>query len=304
MLLTQCCTTSRREKNSNMQDTRILRLIYLICQSLPTLWRWSTKKKHDVTFRWHNWHWYFINDNRSVGMWPYELGPPWKHGRLRVYYDKSNKATSPGISLSWKVPYKSWGMRVSIGGSEGETLKLHLGLGIVSWWLTVENLISRRPRNRWLNKLWQWVGFEGRQWGISTHEWVIMWEWATDPWHDHGVGKSGIISIRDKLRGKYYFRRHKISEQRVQIPLPEGVIPGTVTFSLFEWKWKRWPFVSRVISAEITPDTPAVIPGKGDNGWDMSDDAVFSLSLPAETPEKAVAAYIESVLHSRRTRPV
>lgn len=77
----------------------------------------------------------------------------------------------------------------------------------------------------------------------------------------------------------------------------------TVTLSEARWRSNR-PILGRFVSetirrAEVEPDRPVPIPGKGENSHDRDDDAVYSLTTPAETTGKAVGEFIQDIIETR-----
>jgi hypothetical protein len=55
-----------------------------------------------------------------------------------------------------------------------------------------------------------------------------------------------------------------------------------------------------MVRAEITPDKPIPVPGKGENSWDCDDDASYGMTCAAQTPAEAVAHYSASIQRDRQ----
>jgi hypothetical protein len=132
--------------------------------------------------------------------------------------------------------------------------------------------------------------------GVWWRLWMNQDEWrSTDPkW------RSNVWRPVDTLLGKSKHETIECEPEAVAIPLPEGMRPATIKWSTTTWQRPRWPFPRSFRSATITPAVPVGIPGKGESAHDCGDDAVHSLTTSARDNEEAIAAFVESVLRSRR----
>lgn len=83
--------------------------------------------------------------------------------------------------------------------------------------------------------------------------------------------------------------------------MPEGEYRVDLKFSTGYWHRPRLPFVKSIQRVEIVPQKPVPIPGKGENSWDMDEDATYS-SLEAvngRAPEQIVADFKIGILARR-----
>ena len=76
----------------------------------------------------------------------------------------------------------------------------------------------------------------------------------------------------------------------VEINLGGQVRPVKIELYEARWKRKRWPKARVVARADIELFDGIPIPGKGENGWDIEDDAIYGLVCKAATLEDAIAA--------------
>lgn len=168
--------------------------------------------------------------------------------------------------------------------------------GIRGWRGPGEWRTDKQEGHRW------WLP-EERKIGLSWHNgtlWISIWENPnessnTDPWWwEITVEPAEILFGRDK-----YSTRDLLTERRVMV-LPEGPYPASVRIFESTWKRPRWPWPRRMVRAEITPDKPIPVPGKGENSWDCDEDATYGMTCAAQTPTEAVAHYSASILRDRQ----
>lgn len=114
--------------------------------------------------------------------------------------------------------------------------------------------------------------------------------------------RHGSFHFDDFFLGRAEHSERDIRTETVPIPLPEGTIRATVRLYESTWKRKRWPFPKRLRRAEITPEKPAPVPGKGENSWDCGPDAIYGMTTTASSSAEAVGHFVESVLRTRRKR--
>lgn len=87
------------------------------------------------------------------------------------------------------------------------------------------------------------------------------------------------------------------------VALPEGNYPCRVLLREDTWERKRWPLSRRVIKrADVDMDEPIPVPGKGENSYDIDDDATFAMTLPASTIAEALGKVAENALRTREQR--
>ena len=85
--------------------------------------------------------------------------------------------------------------------------------------------------------------------------------------------------------------------------MPEGDYEMTLEYYTSYWHRPRSPFTRKLERVEITPKKPVPIPGKGENSWDLDEDATYSSTMPVNgrTPEELIADFKQSNM-ARRNR--
>jgi hypothetical protein len=158
-----------------------------------------------------------------------------------------------------------------------------------------------------------------REYGLRLHNWRLSLYGGRDPnassredpwWREQSVNLKRLIF------GKVRYESMPVVSVLTVVEMPEGNYPARVTISDDRWTYPR-ALLGRLISrraigAEITPEVPIPLPGKGENSWDLDDDALRGLytSLrdglsPAETfsplglTREATRATRDSVMRDR-----
>jgi hypothetical protein len=110
----------------------------------------------------------------------------------------------------------------------------------------------------------------------------------------------------------WLFGRRKYSEENISEPVsvPIEIHPDTTLLGrkysakvrLYRATWKR-PRSSRIDTigrADVELETPIPIPGKGENSHDQGDDATYSLTCTADTPEQAIGRLVSGIVSRRK----
>lgn len=227
-----------------------------------------------------------------------KTGSMLRHGRCWLRLggqsdERPHGSVGPTLRAEWSVPSGRFRLGLKFGGYGDEDLQLSVGVGLFSLWLSVEDL------PRWLKERLP----KGRECEVYWYEkalWIKPWarfdSWVrSDPWWMRGV----TIHFDDLLLGKSKYTDETISEKEVLVPMPEGSYPAKVRMFLSTWSRPRW-FAKRLVRADI--EIPGGIPimGKGENSWDCGEDAIYSMTMPADDAEDAVGKMVTSVLERRR----
>jgi len=115
-------------------------------------------------------------------------------------------------------------------------------------------------------------------------------------------------NYRDWLFGRptYSESRHQdyqlgSKRQEYVMDMPEGQYKMKLDFYTSYWHRPRSPFVKALRRVEITPERPVPVPGKGENSWDLDEDATYSSTMPVNgrTPEQLIADFKQSNMRSR-----
>lgn len=218
---------------------------------------------------------------------------------------------------------------VELGGEE-EHLELTLAIPGLFIHLGLASTLTRRTLG-WLTRPGR-LGYGGREFGItindgrlriliaapdfgSTREPRFAWSrflrggrqlrrtFRPEPLGDHRRALAGwefTIAPLDTLLGSRRATFQTTGTVRAVVPMPEGAYPCTVTLHdalsrrpRWPWRKQRWP------SADVELDTPIPVPGKGENAWDIDDDALHSHHGPAADVAAALASVTESALRDR-----
>jgi hypothetical protein len=153
---------------------------------------------------------------------------------------------------------------------------------------------------------------EDREVQLSIHGGCVWWsvwtnldEWRSgEPWY-----RRGSFDVVEFLLGKQGVEKKTVREpERVVIPMPEGIYYGRSTIEEYTYTRPRW-FSDRKTMASVTMDPrednsfkPIPVPGKGENSYDIDEDAIYSMSSTVEsgaTHSDAVAEVVRSVLKRR-----
>lgn len=233
------------------------------------------------------WHW--INENRVDDK---VIGSGFWAGRGWLYLNDDGGFKQKTIGLEWY-----FGSHARHTGIECRTdfvgeREVHFQIGL--WHLFCFFLTVHHPA------LPSWEYEHGdRQIGLRVFDggiWIDLWR--NDEWNHRR--RQIIFFPMD-----FFFGRHKHSEQKLSVheatvSLPDGQFSAHVEMVMAEWKRPRWPFAKRIKRAHIELKTPIPVPGKGESDWDLGDDAIMSMTCPANTVEEAIAHVVESALRTRR----
>lgn len=209
---------------------------------------------------------------------------------------------------SWQVSWclgrqhgLGFALTIDVGGESDVCLHIALPF-LFSLHFILEGLIPYR----WLPRNWS------RQTGVRAFTTggvgndVLL---CVDIWNDDSWGGRSkrrwqdiCINISQMIFGRFNHETRPLGVHRVWVHLPEGPVPAKVEMFESIWTWPRLRRPLRMTRADITPDKPITVPGKGENSWDCDDDAVFGMTCPANIPQDAAVALAESVMRARRRR--
>lgn len=206
-------------------------------------------------------------------------GSGWREGRCWLWSRNGGDAL---LRFEWAHPgHELFALKVTTYGHLREW-SLHLALPFGSWWL------GRGGQDSW-----------GRASGVTLwQDWLRVF-WNQQQPNDEG-GWAWSVHLLDILLGKTQYREGAPTVHRIEVAMPERLYVGTCALHADSWKRPRW-FRRTIRRATIDMDKgqQVPVPGKGENSYDCGEDAVFGITLPAATPDEAVAGLIASVLRSR-----
>jgi hypothetical protein len=208
----------------------------------------------------------------------------WRSGRCWLH-------TSHGkLGCEWKV----WKARYHIAFSTAhydENYHFSFGCGLFAIYLNWEC----KP----------WKASQDKEWRIAFHNGAVWVNWGlpADEWKStYPKWRHWNFNPTDWLLGDFKHSKKDLETHKVLIPMPEKAYPATITLFESTWGRKRWPWVKKMVRANIDIEEQGGIPfpGKGENSWDCGMDGLGSLTTHAETVHDAVAATVASVYQSRK----
>jgi hypothetical protein len=240
-------------------------------------WRQNLKKEDSTKHWWYQrgrWWLYRMPEEQNVGSFGWSLAIPGHH---------------PGVQFG-ATP------------QDDEPFQFHLGLGLFDLWLDADSKSLRRLCNR-LTPVHKGYSFhDSREISLRFFGGAVWWTvWmdqdessSTDPkW------RRGSWHPLDTFFGRHKYNEQALGRQQAIIHMPEGEYSATVELFMSTWKRPRWPWAKSVQRATIAVENPPQFAGKGENSWDMDDDAIYEMTMPATTIAEAVAAYTATVLRNR-----
>jgi hypothetical protein len=194
------------------------------------------------------------------------------------------------------------------GGGEG-TVLLHASIPGLSIFLGLDSW----PLGGWMNELAGALGLKREDdWGtfrrelsIRVFDWAVWWRLWRNPDHRYS---------RDSRDGAWHPFGHPgscvgkavVREQRtVIVPLPERSYRAQATRSDVTIRDERLPLLRRTVSIvelKFEKGDEVPVPGKGENSWDIDDDATYSTSGPHKSIEAAIGACVGRTLETRAKR--
>lgn len=241
---------------------------------------------------------------KRAGWWRTNDGRWFRHANE----DGTDRRGLNSVEWSWKVG--EWGPHLGFYYESGNeyNCKRRFYLGFLFgrvWFKWVGRTKNKRGNRRY--------GFElGRKiiyfyWGCNEHG------------NECGYDNTGIYyyalwwdRLKDFLFGKSV---HLVEKQNADyqiikgfVPMPEGDYPAVFTYETRIWFRPRSPF--RKIRYGTNVDVEIGIPfsGKGENAWDMGEDAVYGTGISGKTKAdghdiQAAALHVaDSVLKTRAER--
>lgn len=257
------------------------------------------------------WHSQNLNPEFDADQERIEQCPQWQYGRGWLVIRDVDDVHSTTFGLEWLFGKRCSGTRLqlSLDGLDGPRVVLSIGVyRLFSFYPSIEAGWLRRfmpwhweeSRVR-LGEKWQCP--EERQIGFSIHDgiiWISLWENATEWSNSNPWWWQFSFNPADVFLGQYKYSERDLENGTVDIKMPEGNYRARYTVSESTWKRPRWPWPKRVVRTEIEPEIAVPVPGKGENSWDLDDDAIYSGSYPAASGEEAAYLLSQSALRIRR----
>lgn len=148
-----------------------------------------------------------------------------------------------------------------------------------------------------------WFGPDESVDHVSAHWalWTNPGEWASGtPWWQYGS-----VSPLAVLFGETDYDEEPVGEAEVvEVAMPERVYRVKVSQRDRVWTRPRWPgewLRVRDVEIDVLDEGGIPVPGKGENSWDLDDDAIFSHSFPGEDVNTALRRFVCGI-HEARVR--
>lgn len=186
---------------------------------------------------------------------------------------------------------------IDLGGDENDCM-IHFGIkGFFTFYFGVEGFFPRKLMKKLFN-------YTTRHYGISLFEEYISIDFHRDDmgYSEGWKGYHKMIDWKTILFGRQTYEKRDLGNERRYVEMPEGKYLATVNTFQSTWTRKRFIKPKTLIRYEVTPDIPIPEPGKGENGWDIDDDALYSSTLHANSIDEALKNVAESVMKTRIKR--
>lgn len=236
-------------------------------------------------------HWQNLNENRLGEV----KGSIIRHGRAWFRFRKDDY-NGPSLHWSWNFGWRNWfGFSLDMfDGDSNHDVGFSFHLGLAHFWLTFENVLSKRygyPRHNWTHT-----------WGITLYGDHLQLR-IHDAYSDCFVCKGWkgwrwSTFVTDRLLGSATYSKRVIETHQATVPMPEASYSATVTIQEETWKRPRW-FARRRLGSSIEVAGGVPVPGKGENSWDCGEDAIYSTGSSEPTVASAVAQLVKSALETR-----
>lgn len=225
----------------------------------------------------------------------------WKEGRAWLNNQPHNLKQDSGVRVWPLIPSEmgfEWHLLRkdadwSLGyGRDSEEHKVFVKLPFVCSLYVLWHNLRHRPTD------WSTSHSE---WSLRHHDGGLWWSLGANPMGGRlRDRRQGHLNWANLVLGRQKFTREIVETRVMPLPLPGTTITATVAQERCTWKRPRWPWAKQRISYDITPEYPAPIPGKGENAWDVDDDAILQMHCSAKSFEDAIGTFVASVLRNRR----
>lgn len=220
-------------------------------------------------------------------------GRMWKYGRAWLHWPRNS------VGVCWNLLSSSCGFRIAFSSTGDDAIdvwllvpylfSLYLHLSHADW-------VKRLPGVKWTGK---WGSGE-REIYIRFHDGTLWWTlWRDGNEHKSGDWRDSNFKPMDFLLGRQKYSESERVTSETFVEMPEGFYPATVALFTSTWKRPRWPWAMSIVRADIEIPGGIPVPGKGDNSWDIDDDAIYGLTCPSGTTQDAIDHVRDSTMRSR-----
>lgn len=227
---------------------------------------------------------------------------PALHGRAWFYAPALpwRRREHTSLHVEWSAGGRSCRAMFSVAGwgDDSDDLSLSLALPFVGYlYAGVEGILPARMLPKGGRDLGARV-FNGSIW---LDLWATPDEWSsTRDWRDPSSRlRQPVLHVVDRLLGKNKPSERTIGTVRTALVMPEASYPVILTFQEWTWQRARWPWRKVIPRVDAVLLDPLPIPGKGENGYDCDDDAIYSSTFVATHMNGALSHLEQSTLETR-----
>lgn len=221
------------------------------------------------------------------------VGSIWRHGRSWLWFGNNN------IGLEWTFfRHSSTGISFSLGGEDELNFSIRANR-LFGLYFSLNKLLPRK----WTRNLKWWDWSWGREFGISIHDGIIWFNIFNDTtgWSSQKSWQDFNFHYIDFLLGRPLSFKKLLDTGTITIAFLEGNYQIDYKKELRRWWRPRWPFGQKTwIAFDLNMDgNPIPVPGKGENSYDIDDDAIYSMYVGADTLQEAIGKLTQSVYRDR-----
>lgn len=260
--------------------------------------------------------WLFGRDGTEPGWWGSwqnlvegpdgePAGPPW-HGRAVVH--PSGSDGSSAASVEWRLGSTAVRLCCDVDSTEGE-IAFSVALPPVSIHLGVKarelaHLLRDRLGISELSTNGRVVLGVERETSLRVFDGSVWWRVWSDPndWSSKTPRwQEGNVNVLRLLRGAETVTRRAIDRSEVFVPMPEGSYAATAKLEEVRVSRPRWPtevFYTVTLTMAAVAGIP--IPGNGESGYDLDEDAIFGSTMITQGIAAAIGELVGSVLERRQ----
>jgi len=218
-----------------------------------------------------------------------------RHGRAWL------RSVGNGVGVEWHLFSRSCHVSATFSSIGDEAITVTLAMPFL---FAIYLSVDRAGWVKWLPGV-RYVSGDydsgEREIRIAIHNNTLFWLlWQNGMGMRSTSWRDGGFRIDDFFLGRSKYTESARQRHETVLAMPEGSYPVTVELFTSTWKRPRWPWPMSIQRANVTVGGGVPVPGKGDNEWDMDDDAIFEGMYAATTVEEALAVLKESALRDRQ----
>ena len=181
------------------------------------------------------------------------------------------------IRVECKLFCKGHGIGASLKVDTAEVKLAFYAGSLFTLWLHVESWRHlRRLTERMIGKEYP----RDRELSATVREGLVsVTLWRPANHHRRGDRRNILWNWRRAATGRQVTRRVEKSRHSTVVLMPEGTYGAEVILSDVRHEWPRFKRPKTYQTAEIKVEGGIPEPGKGENSWDIDDDATFGLSM-------------------------